>query len=188
MNPYVEQAFKFIHDNEGGWSNHASDKGGATNLGVTIKQFRVAAAEMDGHNFDIDHDGDIDADDLKLMETPLAMDIFEKYYWLPNFTQLPRRVAIKTADYGFNMGPTSGVKRLQMAINILASRLSAPALEVDGRLGPNTCRMATLCHEEVLLRALQEEGKRFYTTIIAKDPTQEVFRQGWTNRAMRLPA
>lgn len=187
MSPLIEQAFDYILVNEGGWSNHAKDKGGATNLGVTIKRFREAAAEMDGHDFDLDDDGDVDMDDLRKMEKPLALAIFEKYYWLPGFYQLEPRVAIKVADYGFNMGPAAGVKRLQAAVNMRACALGAPGLSVDGKLGPKTIQLAGLCGENELLTALQEEGKRFYMALIEKDPEQKCFYKGWFNRAMRLP-
>ena len=183
----IERAFDYILANEGGRSNHAKDKGGATNLGVTLKQFRIAAAQMDGHVFDLDGDGDIDADDLNLMLPGLAMDIFTRYYWQSGFHYLEPRVAIKTADYGFNMGPTSGVKRLQNAVNMMAKKLNSPGLVVDGQLGPKSIQLANLCRERDLLECLQLAGQNFYTAIVAKDPEQACFLKGWINRAMRLP-
>lgn len=180
----VEEAFDYILVNEGGWSNHAKDKGGATNLGVTIKQFRKAAAEMEGHDFDLDDDGDVDMDDLRKMEKPLAVAIFKRYYWLDVFDRLPRRLAIKTADYGFNMGPTTGVKRLQQAINTLSQNR---VLLVDGKLGPKTLQLINLCDENAVLKYMQLEGIRFYKALVERDPEQACFLNGWTNRAMRLP-
>lgn len=187
MQPLVERAFDYILVNEGGWSNHAKDKGGATNLGVTIKTFRKAAAEMAGHDFDLDDDGDVDADDLRNMERPLAIAIFEKYYWQDNLGLLEDRVAIKTADYGFNAGPMTGVKLLQRSINLLADERGVPRILVDGKLGKKTAQMANLSNVEDLLEAMQTIGKQFYRDIVERDPTQRVWLNGWINRAMRLP-
>ena len=184
MSTLQDYAFKYILDNEGGWSNHALDKGGPTNLGVTLKTFRRAAAEHDELDFDLDDDGDVDAQDLARMDYPLALKVFDTYFWLPEFGSLASgRVAIKTADYGFNMGLSSGVKRLQMAVNSIISN----ALICDGKLGPRTLATVNCIPEPDLLSALSKEGIRFYRAIVTKDPEQKIWLRGWENRAMRLP-
>lgn len=70
----AEVLFKIIRKWEGGWSDHKNDRGGKTNMGITLSTWRSCGYDKDG-------DGDIDADDLRLITPEDVFNIFKKYYW-----------------------------------------------------------------------------------------------------------
>lgn len=59
---------------EGGFVNDKIDKGGATNMGVTISTWKAMG-------YDKDNDGDIDVEDIKLLSKDDAMMVMKKGYW-----------------------------------------------------------------------------------------------------------
>ena len=59
---------------EGGFVNDPLDRGGATNMGVTLSTFKA-------HGHDNDGDGDIDVQDLRNQTEEQAMGICKLNYW-----------------------------------------------------------------------------------------------------------
>ena len=170
--------------NEGGFSNDPNDKGGATFSGFTIGTLRRLSAQIHGHDFDKDNDGDIDVDDLKKLDWDDLM-VMADTYWNSMFDQIVHAlVVIKTYDFGFNCGQTSGIKLLQKAVN---RTLCREALVVDGKLGPKSVAMVNACGGDILLKSLIQVAKEHYQDIVNADPTQQGFLKGWFNRANKLP-
>lgn len=59
---------------EGGFVNDKADPGGATNMGVTLSTWRQVG-------YDKDLDGDIDADDIRLLNKEDFQKVLKKNYW-----------------------------------------------------------------------------------------------------------
>ena len=59
---------------EGGFVNDPADRGGATNLGVTLSTWKQVGYDKDG-------DGDIDADDIRLLSKTDAIAVLKSGYW-----------------------------------------------------------------------------------------------------------
>ena len=70
----AQKLVPFILSWEGGYVNDPDDVGGATNKGITIATWRL-------HGCDNDGDGDIDADDLRIITNEQWMEIFKCQYW-----------------------------------------------------------------------------------------------------------
>lgn len=59
---------------EGGYVNHPRDPGGVTNLGITLGTARAYRLHLDG-------DGDVDADDVRLLTPETAVLVYRDGYW-----------------------------------------------------------------------------------------------------------
>jgi len=111
---------------EGGYVNDPDDPGGATKYGVTIHTMRRLG-------LDLDQDGRIDTDDVKMLTRAHAVSIFvEHYFRKPRIDQLPEVLHATVFDMYVNAG-ANAVKILQRLLGDM--RIS---VTVDGVIGPQT--------------------------------------------------
>lgn len=115
------------------FSNDPKDKGGATLCGVTYHTF-VAAT----HDEEYDH--------FLHMSYERWANIVERHYWAPlkaqAFGSLP--LALVTADFGFNSGVKTAVRKLQEALNVVNEWHGLEygnLLICDGVVGPKTLKV-----------------------------------------------
>ena len=187
---------------EGGFVDHPSDPGGATNWGISLRFLRA----LEDPYFDVDQDGDIDADDIKALTRAGAINIYREQWWERyNYGAIEdQAIANKVLDLSVNMGPHRAHMLLQQAVR----SATGTVLRLDGALGPNTltsvngARTRTLlapplpsgtrrvgrvplgsgaaskARTRALLAAYRSEAAGFYRSLNKPD-----FIKGWLNRA-----
>lgn len=175
-------AFAKIIELEGGFTDHENDPGGATNLGISLRFLQ----QNDEYDLgDLDNDGDLDYDDIKLMTLADASKLYKKHWWDKyGYEGIPNQaVANKIFDMAVNMGARQAHKLLQRAINCV---LGQRALVDDGLLGPKSSQAMQVALQQplALLASLRAQQEGFYRTLVAGNSSFKVFLQGWINRAV----
>jgi lysozyme family protein len=174
-----EQAIKFSLQWEGG-KNYAgdadgaytmlnpADKGGPTNMGVTLPTLAVAVAS-----------GVIAQSDLDLLTLEDVKAIYKANYWTARgWDELPHPVSLCALDCSINHGGFAWI--LQRACKDLGADIT-----IDGKYGPNTKDILVGLAEvraAELAQAIVNQRKAYYDNIVAKDPGQQANLKGWYNR------
>jgi lysozyme family protein len=160
---------------EGGFVDHADDRGGATNYGITVSVAREAGWR--GSMRDLPRD--------------LALTIYRRRYWTkPGFDQVAAvmpDVAAELFDTGVNMGPGVAAAFLQRSLNALNRRgADWPDLIVDRHIGPSTidalrrfARLRGAAAQPVLLKALNALQGARYIELAESRQANESFVFGW---------
>jgi lysozyme family protein len=161
-------ALEFVLPHEGGYSNNPSDKGGATNYGIT-----EATARRNGYT-----------GDMRDLPLETAGAIYEAEYWPGLDEVINQAVASKIFDFRVNFGVAGGNRLAQIAANTLVD----PPTAVDGRWGPDTVATINAADPSAMLNALADTAVAKYQAIVENDPSQETFIRGWMKRALDLPA
>ena len=147
MRENYERARDFVFQREGAViTDTPNDRGGLTaKYGLTLKT-------MKSLKLDLDHDGDVDAQDVYLVDFDVVDRVFREKYWdAVHADDLPGGVDLIMADIAWMSGPGK-----------------ANQFRREGHKSAN---------------ALTDRRKRFYESIIERDPSQGVFKNGWMNRA-----
>jgi lysozyme family protein len=173
MSDVLDDALAFTLGNEGGFSNHPADPGGATNFGIT----QSVLNQWNGSHPELAFPGNV-----KNLTPDQAKAIYRLDYWRWDQITDPS-LAIKLFDIGVNCGTGTAGKLLQQAINTLA----AQPIAVDGKIGPMTLAAANAQPPEALMKALCQVQQAYYQAIVDRKPDQSVFLKGWLIRAARVP-
>lgn len=167
----IDKLAPFILRWEGGFVNDPVDKGGATNMGVTIGTWRSVGYDKDG-------DGDIDVDDLHLLDKEDVIErVLRPYYWNRWRADeiLNQSVANILVDWVWASG-THGIKRPQRILGVTP----------DGIVGPKTLAAVNSMDPMELHFRIKNDRIKFIDEICQRDPSQERFRKGWMNRINAL--
>ena len=104
-----DQAFERLIDHEGGFVDHPSDPGGATNYGISQRSYP--------------------GEDIRGMTLARAKEIYARDFWGPaGCDAMPEAVRFDLFDMAVNSGVRAAVKTLQDAVGETS----------DGILGPRT--------------------------------------------------
>src|SRR3954463_3182285 len=93
-----KEAIDILIEHEGSkFTNIHGDPGGPTKWGITLR-----SAQED--NLDVDHDGDVDIDDVKGLTLEQAEDYYKRKWWLPAYDSMTQLTATKVCDTAINTG------------------------------------------------------------------------------------
>ncbi|HSF96706.1 MAG TPA: holin-associated N-acetylmuramidase [Thermohalobaculum sp.] len=178
----VDELAHEIVGREGGFVDNPNDPGGATNFGVTIGTMRNLGMDLDG-------DGIVDAEDVKLLTVEQAVEIFKKNYFLkPKISMLPEMLQPSVFDMQVNAG-SNAVKLLQQAINTTGFG----PVSVDGGIGKQTADAAKKACDAMGMDFVDAYGiarRDYYYRIADNNAKLRVFARrqnggkgGWIRRA-----
>lgn len=176
----------FILRWEGGFVNDPTDRGGATNMGVTIATWRSVGYDKDG-------DGDIDVDDLRLItKEDVVNRVLKPHYWDRwKADQIKSQsVANILVDWVWGSG-AHGIKIPQRVLGV----------KDDGVVGPITLAAVNNANPKEFFNRIYEERIKFLNGIVTRSVadyekklgrkateaellkyTQKRFIKGWLNR------
>lgn len=159
-------AFAQIIDIEKGFVNHPADRGGPTKYGITIKTLSSWRKKT------------CTIDDVKNLTLNEAKQIYKDWYWdaVKGDSIRSYVVAFSLFDRAVNSGAPISIKLAQKVIGVTQ----------DGKIGPQTINALNSFPENTFIEKWAAETRAFYGRLIASDPTQEVFKNGWENRVKEL--
>lgn len=155
---------------EGGYVNDPTDRGGATNKGITQSTFD---AWQDARK--LPRRSVIGISDIEVAA------IYHQSYWTPcHGDDLHPPLDLVVFDAAVQHGPARAIKWLQAVVGAA----------IDGMCGDRTlCAVNDYLlrnHMPDLIDAYQDTRAAFYQAIIARDPTQKKYQKGWANRMNAL--
>ena len=157
MEANFQRALSLVVKHEGGFVNHPSDPGGATNKGITLATFRQY----------VERTGTVA--DLKAITDAQVAQVYRRHYWdAVKGDELPSGVDYAVFDFAVNSGPGRAIKFLQRIL--LVSQ--------DGIIGPQTLATLARAKPEHVVEVLCAERLKFLKAL----STWPTFGKGWGRR------
>lgn len=145
---------------EGGYVNNPADRGGCTNMGVTIETYRKIIKP------------NATCDDLKKITLGEFERVFRKYWDAWKADQIEdQKVAELLVDWHYH----SGAWGIKIPQNILG-------VTYDGIVGPITLAAVNRQDPKEFHQKVWERRKLFLENIVRADASQKRFLNGWMNR------
>lgn len=156
-----DRAFPLVLAHEGGYVDHPSDPGGATNLGITRKtlaRWRKVSPWTD-----------LPKSEVKALTKATVAPIYRAFYWDEiRGDDLPAGLDCAVFDYAVNSGPGRAAMALQRLVFVAD----------DGEIGPITLAAVAKRKPAEIINALCDERMAFLRRL----STFPVFGKGWTTR------
>lgn len=168
---YLTKSLDWLLEEEGGFSNHPSDRGGATMYGVTQATYNAWRKKKGRPQ-----------QPVRSISKEEAYQLYETEYWkAAGCDKLPWPISYLVFDAAVNSGVKRAVQWLQQGLQC----------QPDGVIGQKTIAAA----QEVVakgktLSLLQIVDARvtFLARLVQSKPSQAVFLLGWWRRTQRLLA
>ena len=151
------QSFRLMLASEGGFSNHPSDPGGMTNLGVT----KATWENWVGRESD-------EAEMRGLTPEKVEPLYKKKYFDAVRGDELPVGLDYLMFDFAVNAGAGRAIKTLQTAVGVTP----------DGGFGPMTMAAVQAVDPNELIERFSQAKEDFYRSLT----TFATFGKGWLNR------
>ena len=151
-----ELAIPIVLKEEGGYVDDPHDHGGRTRYGISQKAYP---------NLDIKN---LTVDDAKA--------IYQRDYWQYDGIQ-DQAIANKVFSLAVLCYPRTANRLLQ-----LATTACGHVVVCDGRLGPITLNAVNAIPPDELLTTLKQEAVEHFQRIVAQNPEDDRFLDGWINR------
>lgn len=168
--------YEGVSSSSDGYVDHPNDRGGATKYGIS---YAFVKDTGDIEFFDMNGDLKIDKRDIQLLTFEKAVEAYKKYFWdvfeLDDIEENEK--AFLVFDAAVNHGIKGAAKLVQRALNVCGC-----SLKVDGIYGPKTKKALQDCAVEDFIAAFQSKRTSLYQAIVANNPSQKVFLNGWLNR------
>ena len=158
----LELTLKF----EGGFVDHPSDPGGATNKGITQRTYNSFRIKKR-----------LATKSVKFITDTEVHEIYEIMYWKPckaEVMKLPS--AVVQFDTAVLFGVGGAIKFLQEALGVTA----------DGIFGTGTATALQANNNKQTANEIIDKRIAFHKKRVAEKPSQKVFLNGWVNRANQL--
>ena len=163
----IELPTPFILKWEGGYVNDSDDRGGATNMGVTIATWRQVGYYKDG-------DGDIDVADLRLLtREDVIRRVLKPHCW--DRWQADKINSQAVANILVDWVWGSGVYGIKVSQRV-------PGVAADGIVGPRTLAAVNAADPRRFFDEIKAERNAFLLRIVESQPAQRKFLRGWQNR------
>lgn len=167
----LDEALEYLLEHEGGWSNHAADRGGATMYGVTQATYNAYCKQKGRSSKTV---RGITKDEVR--------EVYREMYWkAAGCDKLPWPISYITFDAAVNSGPKRAVGWTQSGLR----------LKPDGVVGPNTIAAARRVVSEgdgKSLLAIVDQRVAFLARLVQSKPSQAAFLLGWWRRTMQVLA
>jgi len=161
MRENFEKALAGVLHHEGGYSNHPSDPGGMTNLGVTKRVWE----EWVGHP--------VDEKAMRALTPEIVGPMYKAKYWDKiKGDDLPTGVDYIVFDAAINSGPGRAAKWLQQTVGAVP----------DGAIGAGTLAKVAAMPADDIVEKYQKTRLEFLQSL----PTWDTFGKGWGRRVAEV--
>ena len=150
---------------EGGYVNDPDDRGGATNMGITLNTWKAIGYPKNGT-------GKIQDTDIQKLSVEDFKFVLKKYWDKCGGDEIANQgVAEIWVDWLWASGQYA-IRKVQQLVGVRA----------DGIVGPATVAAVNSVYPHQLFASIADSRLEFVEAIVKRDPTQAKFLKGWQNR------